>query len=113
MPTNHLGMFVPLKAFKEKGYFDLSFKNRADYLFVLKLIEDGYKPLSLGEKIDKSSKSDFPLLTCFKRSVLPIISFKFLKPKSAKISLTSFAMNVNKFTTFSGVPVNFFFKFSS
>ena len=51
MPTNHLGMFVPLKAFKEKGYFDLSFKNRADYLFVLKLIEDGYKPLSLEEKI--------------------------------------------------------------
>ena len=27
--------------------------------------------------------------TCLKRSVLPIISFKFLNPNSAKISLTS------------------------
>ena len=60
-----------------------------------------------------SSKFDVPLLTCFKRSVLPTISFNFLKPSSANISLTSSAIKVNKFTTFSGVPVNFFLKFSS
>ena len=51
MPTNHLGMFVPLKGFKEHGLFDVRFKNRADYLFVLKLIKEGYRPLNLETKI--------------------------------------------------------------
>ena len=53
------------------------------------------------------------MLTCLKRSVLPIISFKDLKPSSARISLTSFAINLNKLTTLSGVPVNFSLSFSS
>ena len=39
MPTNHLGIFVPLKAFKKYGLFDLRFKNRADFYFTLKLIK--------------------------------------------------------------------------
>ena len=69
------------------------------------LAEKGFK--------SKSSRLDEPLLTCFKRSVLPIISFKFLNPSEAKISLTSCATNLKKLTTFSGVPVNFFLKFSS
>ena len=43
----------------------------------------------------------------------PIISFNDLKPKLAKISLTSSAIKVNKLTTFSGVPVNFSLSFSS
>ena len=51
MPTNHLGIFVPLRAFKEHGLFDLRFKNRADFLFVLKLMRQGYKPLNLRKKI--------------------------------------------------------------
>ena len=51
MPTNHLGIFVPLRAFKEYGLFDLRFKNRADFLFVLKLIKEGYEPLNLKKKI--------------------------------------------------------------
>ena len=54
-----------------------------------------------------------PLLTCFNKSVLPTISFKDLKPRLAKISLTSSAINENKLTTFSGVPVNFFLSSSS
>ena len=37
----------------------------------------------------KSSKFGDPLLTCLKRSVLPIISFKDLNPSSDRISLTS------------------------
>ena len=51
MPTNHLGIFVPLKAFKKYGLFDLRFKNRADFYFTLKLINDGYQPLNLGKTI--------------------------------------------------------------
>ena len=51
MPSNHLGIFVPLKAFKDYGLFDLSFKNRADFLFVLKLIKNDYKPLNIKKKI--------------------------------------------------------------
>lgn len=51
MPTNHLGIFVPLETFKKYGLFDLRFKNRADFLFVLKLMRDGYEPLNLGKKI--------------------------------------------------------------
>ena len=47
------------------------------------------------------------MLTCFSKSVLPIISLSDLNPNSASISLTSVAINVNKFTTLSGVPVNF------
>ena len=61
----------------------------------------------------KSSKFEDPVLTCFNKSVLPIISFNVLKPNSANISLTSSAINVNKFTTFSGVPPNFSLKFLS
>ena len=38
MPSNHLGIFVPLKAFKEMGLFDLKYRNRADYFFILNLI---------------------------------------------------------------------------
>ena len=59
----------------------------------------------------KSSKFDEPVLTCFNKSVLPIISFNVLKPNSANISLTSSAINLNKFTTFSGVPLNFSLNF--
>jgi len=51
MPTNHLGIFVPLKAFKEHGLFDLRFKYRADFLFVLKLMREGYEPLNIRKKI--------------------------------------------------------------
>ena len=54
----------------------------------------------------KSSKFEDPVLTCFNKSVLPIISFNVLNPKSANISLTSSAMKLNRFTTFSGVPLN-------
>ena len=61
----------------------------------------------------KSSKFGEPLLTCLRRSVLPIISFRFLNPNEAKISLTSSATNLKKLTTFSGVPVNFFLNSSS
>ena len=50
MPTNHLGIFVPLSAFKEYGLFDSRFKNRADFLFILKLMKEGYKPLNLKKK---------------------------------------------------------------
>ena len=32
MPTNHLGIFVPLETFKKYGLFDLRSKNRADFL---------------------------------------------------------------------------------
>jgi len=42
-----------------------------------------------------------------------MISFNDLNPSSAKISLTSDAMKVNRFTTLSGVPVNFSLNFSS
>ena len=41
------------------------------------------------------------------------ISFIDLNPREARISLTSVAANLNKFTTFSGVPVNFSRKASS
>ena len=53
------------------------------------------------------------MLTCFKKSVLPIIWFKLLNPSFANISLTSSAIKLNKLTTFSGVPVNFFLNSSS
>ena len=61
----------------------------------------------------KSSRFGEALLTCIKRSVLPIISFNDLKPIFAKISRTSDAIKVNKLTTLSGVPVNFSLSFSS
>ena len=61
----------------------------------------------------RSSKLGEALFTCISKSVLPIISFNDLKPNSAKISLTSEAMKVNKFTILSGVPVNFSLNFSS
>ena len=61
----------------------------------------------------KSSRLGEALLTCINKSVRPITSFKDLKPSEAKISLTSVAINVNKFTTLSGVPVNFSLNFSS
>ena len=51
MPANHLGMFIPLKAFKEFGSFDLTFKHRADFLYILRLIEKGFKPLNIKKKI--------------------------------------------------------------
>tara|TARA_B100000787_G_C16187167_1_gene295350 strand:+ start:432 stop:2324 length:1893 start_codon:yes stop_codon:yes gene_type:complete len=51
MPSNHLGIFVPLKAFRKYGLFDLRFKNRADFFFVLKLLKEGYEPLNLKKKI--------------------------------------------------------------
>lgn len=51
MPTNHLSMFVPIEAFKDNGFFDLRFSNRADYFFILKLIKNGYRPLHLRKKI--------------------------------------------------------------
>ena len=51
MPTNHLGMFVPLEAFKKNGFFDLRFSIRADYFFILKLIKNGYRPLHLRKKL--------------------------------------------------------------
>ena len=41
------------------------------------------------------------------------MSFNDLKPNLAKISLTSVAINVNRLTTLSGVPVNFSLNFSS
>ena len=53
------------------------------------------------------------MLTCLSKSVLPITSFKDLKPSSLKISLTSCPIKVNKFTTLSGVPVNFSLSFWS
>ena len=61
----------------------------------------------------KSSKLGEALFTCINKSVLPIISFRDLKPSFARISLTSDAIKVNKFTTLSGVPVNFSLNFSS
>ena len=51
MPTNHLCMFAPLEAFKKCGLFDLRFKNRADFLFFLKMIKEGYLPLNLEKKM--------------------------------------------------------------
>ena len=51
MPSNHLSIFVPLKAFKKYGLFDIRFKNRADFFFVLKLLKEGYEPLNLKKKI--------------------------------------------------------------
>ena len=62
---------------------------------------------------DTSSKFGDALFTCINKSVLPIISFKDLKPNSASISRTSEAMKVNKLTTLSGVPINFSLNFSS
>ena len=61
----------------------------------------------------KSSRFADALLTCINKSVRPIISFRDWNPSLAKISLTSEAMKVNKFTTLSGVPVNFSLNFSS
>ena len=58
----------------------------------------------------KSSKFDAPLFTWDNKSVLPIISLIDLNPSEASISLTSVAANLNKLTTFSGVPVNFSLK---
>ena len=58
----------------------------------------------------RSSKFDAPLFTWDNKSVLPIISLIDLNPSEASISLTSIATNLNKFTTFSGVPVNFSLK---
>ena len=37
------------------------------------------------------------MLTCLSKSVLPITSFKVLNPSLARISLTSFAINENRF----------------
>ena len=51
MPTNHLGIFMPLETFKKFGLFDLRFNNRADYHFILRLMKYGFKPLRLGKKI--------------------------------------------------------------
>ena len=50
----------------------------------------------------------FSLLTCLNNSVLPIISFIDLYPNFDKCSLVSLAINEKRFTTFSGVPSNFF-----
>ena len=61
----------------------------------------------------RSSRLGEPLLTCLSKSVLPIISLSVLNPNAASISLTSSEINLNKFTTLSGVPVNFFHKSSS
>ena len=61
----------------------------------------------------KSSKFGDALLTCINKSVLPIISFNDLNPNSARISLTSVAIKVKRFTILSGVPVNFSLNFSS
>ena len=51
MPANHLSIFVPLDTFKKYGLFDLRFKYRADFLFILRLIENGYLPINLKIKI--------------------------------------------------------------
>ena len=51
MPTNHLGIFMPLDVFKKYGLFDLRFNYRADYHLVLKIIKNGYRPLRLERKI--------------------------------------------------------------
>ena len=51
MPTNHLGIFVPLETFKKYGLFDLRFKYRADFFFVLNLLINGYKPLKIPKKV--------------------------------------------------------------
>jgi len=51
MPGNHLGCFVPLKAFKEVGLFETKYPYRADWLFFLLLIKKGYRPLHLKKKI--------------------------------------------------------------
>lgn len=51
MPTNHLGMFVPLEVLKKYGLFDIRFKNRADFFLFLKLIKGGYTPLNLKKTI--------------------------------------------------------------
>ena len=51
MPTNHLGMFVPLKVFKDFGFFDLRFKIRADFFLFLRLIKEGYRPLNLNKTV--------------------------------------------------------------
>lgn len=51
MPTNHLGIFVPLEALKKNGLFNTKFKFRADFLLILQLIKDGYVPLNLKKKI--------------------------------------------------------------
>jgi len=51
MPSNHLGIFVPLDAFKKFGPFNIKFKNRADYHFTLKLMKAGYIPINLNRII--------------------------------------------------------------
>lgn len=51
MPSNHLGIFVPLDAFKKFGPFNIKFKNRADYHFTLKLMKEGYIPINLNRII--------------------------------------------------------------
>ena len=50
MPTNHLGIFMPLQTFKKFGLFDLRFDNRADYHFILRLLKYGYRPVNLEKK---------------------------------------------------------------
>ena len=55
----------------------------------------------------RSSRFSAPRETCASKSVRPIISSILSTPSSASISLTSSAMKVIKFITFSGVPVNF------
>lgn len=51
MPTNHLGIFVPLETFKKYGLFDLRLKYRADFLFILRLMDNGYLPINIQKKI--------------------------------------------------------------
>ena len=51
MPTNHLGIFVPLQALKKNGLFNTKFKYRADFLLILQLIKEGYTPFNLKKKI--------------------------------------------------------------
>ena len=62
------------------------------------MLENGGRGISLQEAKDMAPKGEF---------------LAYINPNEAKISLTSSAIKVNKFTTFSGVPENFFLKFSS
>lgn len=51
MPTNHLCIFLPLEVFNKYGLFDIKYPYRADYLYILNLIKEGYRPIFFDTKV--------------------------------------------------------------
>ena len=115
MQGNHLGCFVPLKAFKEVGLFETKFPYRADWLFFLLLINKGYKPLNLNQKIGGfrlggQSGGYAAFLENFKIVKLTSGSF-FLSFYSAFLSISKLFVR-KTFPRFYSFVVNQYYKFN-